>query len=101
MKAVWKSDDGKIFNSEIECLEYETTNALKFLIKQTIKTEFSDDAGFGIIEEHNVADFIETYFDDIVKIMNAKNSVKKVCKNKVDGVCQNHNLQCDYPNCEK
>lgn len=25
----------------------------------------------------------------------------KVCSNKVNGTCQNHNLQCGYPDCEK
>jgi len=25
----------------------------------------------------------------------------KVCPNKVNGTCQNHNLQCGYPDCEK
>jgi hypothetical protein len=26
---------------------------------------------------------------------------KKVCENKVDGVCPLHNLFCKYPDCEK
>jgi hypothetical protein len=26
---------------------------------------------------------------------------KKVCSNKINGVCTRHNLQCSYPDCEK
>lgn len=30
-----------------------------------------------------------------------KEELKKVCENKVDGVCPLHNLFCKYPDCEE
>lgn len=62
MKVVYFADDGRKFNSEAECLEYEQKNNLHNYIVDNMTTTFNEDAGFGIIEVDDVVEFLEKHF---------------------------------------
>lgn len=68
------ADDGTVFSTETECLSYENNpmKQLATLIGAKINQSYNDDAGFSIIEESSVLDFIVSHIDEINKILKTK-----------------------------
>lgn len=76
--------DGKVFDDESDCIQYEKNNA-QFIIEQKLQTHINEnmcttycsDAGFSIIEPENVFSYILRHFDvisDLVKLIRHENS---------------------------
>ena len=69
MKQVYQADDGTIFDTEAGCKAYENGDTLHTLIGDNIGVSYNDDAGFHCIEVDNVKTFINTYIDEIIRIV--------------------------------
>ena len=65
MKQVFKAYDGKIFDTQAECENYEQQYMLYQVVAQNCHVEYSDDAGFCVIGVQDAVDFIETHYEKI------------------------------------
>ena len=68
----YQASDGRIFENRFMCVDYEGTIDTKAALAKHITTNcpvtFSDDAGFYIIENTDVAAYILANFDEIEKM---------------------------------
>jgi hypothetical protein len=73
-----------------------TERELLLLITKRFQEEFNN------VEWYS--NFDKELIDEIEKVLaqpEFKYSPTKACPNKIDGSCPLHNLQCNYPECEK
>lgn len=68
------ANDGTVFDNEQWCIDYETTDAcvrnrITELVKINCGETYNDDAGFSVIEQYDVVEFIMRTADEIQKIM--------------------------------
>lgn len=68
------ADDGREFDTEKECLEYENSPdcvmyALEDLVRDHITSSYCDDAGFHIIEVGDVVSFVYEYREQLISIL--------------------------------
>lgn len=70
MKIVYKSDDGKEFDSQEECQEHECTSETRVqLIRLAEQYEYyCDDAGFTLMQAEDCARMIVENIDRIISI---------------------------------
>ena len=82
MKAVWLAYDGTLFDTKVECAEYEKTQKGPILrdgmlefIENNCPTTYNDDAGFSLIDTDDVLNFIEVHRDKIAEFITEYNKI--------------------------
>lgn len=70
IKTQYVTSDGAVFDHYQEASDHESQNSgLLNHIRDYINAEYSDDAGFNIIEPEDVGDYIINYWEDIKDFM--------------------------------
>lgn len=69
MKQMFQAEDGKLFDTAAACEAYEGQNKLLHFVSNHIGGTYNDDAGFSIIEDSDVVNFINAHIDELIKIV--------------------------------
>jgi len=70
IRTQYVTSDGTVFDEYQEAADHESQNSdLMKHIKDYLRAEYSDDAGFDIIEYEHVRDYIINYWPDIYDLI--------------------------------
>lgn len=69
MKIIYEANDGTKFDTSEECIEHEESGWLLTHISENISETYCSDAGFSIIEETDVENYIRNNITEINRIL--------------------------------
>ena len=97
MKQMFQAEEGKLFDTAAACEAYEGQNKLLHFVSNHIGGTYNHDAGFSIIEDSDVVNFINAHIDELIKIVKGGTVVTGAADEGWGWISNEGNDIGDYP----